>query len=76
MDQIGEESERRAERRVPKSLVELLLDLFGNTSSVKILTLGVKGLEALLRASGGHKDLVLGHMAGGSMVLCVAGSKD
>ena len=55
--------------RVAKGIVKLLLNLLSHTGAGEVLLGGVERRKAKLGASPRNEDLVLRHVAGGSMVL-------
>ena len=70
-NQVAERTVDGADGGVAEGIVELLHDLVGDAAARKVLLGGVERRETELRAGAGHKHLVLGHVAGGGMVLGV-----
>jgi len=68
---VEHETQNSTHRCVSQRLPKLFLDFISDGTSDKVLASRVQRSEALLRASSRDECLILGQMAGGSVVLGV-----
>ena len=75
---LSRSPERSRKRGVSNGLEEFMLDLLGDGGALEVLALGVERGDVIrVRGTGlGDEDLILGEMAGVSVVLAVLGIRE
>ena len=72
--EIASSTKGSTDWRVAKSLPKFFFDLVADARAKDSLVCRIKGRQTELRASLGNEHLILGHMTGRGMVLCVCDS--